>query len=129
MQIFSNLCGLCGYVGYVVGWVGRYVGFVGQKVVWVKGVKWFIKFQNGSKIQHVPKISCMQELELYFSDFLEVFMHSRKCPPKNEQAKLSPKSSRFVSRNHFENGLISNMSEQRSFNCWLETDLISDSNN
>ena len=66
---------------------------------------------------------------IIFLWFLEVFMHSRKGPPKKEHTKLSVKSSRFVSSNHFENGLISNISEQRSLNCWLEADLISGSNN
>ena len=35
---------------------------------------------------------------------------------------MSAKSFRFVSSNHFENGLIPDMSEQGSLNRWLETD-------
>ena len=55
-----------------------------------------------------------------FLRLLKVFMSSRKCPSKKEHIKISAKSSRFDSSNHFENGLISDMSEQGSLDIWLE---------
>ena len=65
----------------------------------------------------------MQELELCFSDFW-LFMSFRKCPSKTEYTKISAKSFRFDSSNHFENELISDMSEQGSLDIWLETNCL-----
>lgn len=48
-------------------------------------------------------------------------MSFRKCPSKTEYTKISAKSFRFDSSNHFENELISDMSEQGSLDIWLET--------
>ena len=47
-----------------------------------------------------------------------------KCPSKTEYTKISAKSFRFDSSNHFENELISDMSEQGSLDIWLETNCL-----
>ena len=63
----------------------------------------------------------------YFSQTFE----SIPCIPENivlkkKYTKILAKSSRFLSGNHFENRLISDMSEQGSLDHWLETDCISE---
>ena len=51
-------------------------------------------------------------------------MSFRKCPSKTEYTKISAKSFRFDSSNHFGNELISDMSEQGSLDIWLETNCL-----
>ena len=64
---------------------------------------------------------------IIFLGLLKVFLNSRKCSLKKERTKISAKSCGFVSSNHFENGLNSDMSEQGSLDRWLETNYISKS--
>ena len=72
-------------------------------------------------------MSCMQGFELFFSDFWKYSCISEKILLKKEHTKISAKSSRFVSCNHFENGLISDMSEQDYLDRLMETDDVSKS--